>query len=161
MSKTTELIKAYLFVTLIEGILRTIIIYLVLIILPAVILMRPIVITKTFLDILVICIAASALRIYVISPILITLAYFYSFLVSANTLNFGYLSYNWEVYTFQISFFLDMSPLVFVLFATIVIPMSISAFYSYYITQATGNIRRPPVPLTGATIRDIILEILR
>jgi hypothetical protein len=161
MNKTKDILKAYIIVTLIEGIIRSVLIYIILILIPAMILMRPIVITRTFLEILIICLLASAFRMYVISPILITLAYVYTFFITASNLNAGLLSYNWEVLTFQISFSLDVSPLLFALFATIVIPMSISAFYSYYITQATGNIRRPPMPLTGATIRDIILEILR
>lgn len=159
-NKLGDVIKAYLLVTLIEGIIRGILIYFIFIIIPAVILVRPIVITRTFLEILAICIAASALRMYVISPVLITLAYFYSFLVTATSLNLGLLQYSWEAYTFHISFSLDISPLLLALFATTLVPMSISAFYSYFITQASGNIRRPPMPLTGATIRNIISEIL-
>jgi len=161
MSSTIDLIKSYFLVTLIEGILRTILVYVVLILIPAIILMKPVIITRIFLELLIICIAASAFRMYIISPILITLAYAYSFFYTVSSLHEGLLFYNISAYTFQVSFSLDISPLLFAIFSFIVIPMSISAFYSYYMTQATGNIRRPPVPLTGATIRDIILEILR
>ncbi|HLI46667.1 MAG TPA: hypothetical protein VKU94_05680 [Geobacterales bacterium] len=161
MKDSLKFIQSYLIITVIEGLLRTILIYLLLILIPAIVLMKPIVITRTFLDITIICIAASAFRMYIISPILITLAYIYSFFYTVITLNVGMLNYNLNVYTFEIFFSLDVSPLLFAIFAIIVVPMSLSAFYSYFMTQATGNIRRPPMPLTGTTIRDIILEILR
>lgn len=50
---------------------------------------KPIAITSTFIEILTICILTSTFRIYVIPPILITLAYFYSFIKTVSNINFG------------------------------------------------------------------------
>jgi hypothetical protein len=158
--KTSSIIKTYLIATLIEGILRTVLIYVIFIIIPAVVLSKPIIITNTFLYILAICIIAASLRMYVISPVLITLAYFLSFVITATNLNFGSVSDSWNVLSFNISLSLDVTLFLVAMFAAVVVPMSLSAFYSYFITQASGNVRRPPIPLTGATLRDILSEIL-
>ncbi len=155
-----DVIKAYLMVTLLEGIIKGILAYVVLILIPAIILVKPPTIGPIFLHIILICIAASALRMYIISPLLITLAYVYAFLNTVNTLNAGILSYTWKVLDFTVSFTLDASVLIVALFAVVSVPMILSAFYSYFITEAQKRVRRPPMPLTGATLREIISEIL-
>ncbi len=160
MGKTINVIKAYLLVTLLEGIVKGILAYVVLILIPAMILVKPPVVSTVFIYITLICIAASALRMYIISPILIALAYIYAFLNTVIALNVGILSYAWEILGFTVSFTLDVSVLIVALFAGVTVPMILSAFYSYFITSAQKTVRRPPVPLTGTTMREIISEIL-
>lgn len=159
MILTKELIIRFLVKITIEAFIRTVLMYLVLIIIPSIILLKPPVISPLFIYILIICIIASALYMYIISPILITLAYFLVFFNSVIRLGGGTLEYDFFIEVFKISFSLDLSLLIFVLFSVTVVPMSLSAFYSYYVTVTNTHVRKPPLPLTGATIRNILSEI--
>jgi hypothetical protein len=158
--KLTTLIKYYLIKITIEATIRTFLIYIIMILIPSIILNKPVYIDRLFFEILIICIAASALEKYIISPILISLAYIYSFLNTVIRFGGGILAYEYIFLNFKITFSLDATLLLVVLFGFSVVPMCIIAFYSFFVTIKETYTRRPPMPLVAPTVRQILEEIL-
>jgi len=154
-----QIIKVELIRILIEGIIRGFLVYFILIMLPSIILFKPLYIDRLFIEVLILSLAATAFDKYIISPIILSLTYVYTFINTVIRLNGGIVYYEFFILNFKVSFSLDVSLFLILQFGFSVVPLCLIAFHSYYVSIYKIYNRRPPTAMVVPTIREILQDI--